>query len=91
MKRKQTKANDMKAIAKSNPTKGKAGAAKAAPAPSRDNRVRIRVTLSGDALAAYEALMSKGIDPSAAVSEALAEFSKAQKPRAKSFSRKVGA
>ncbi len=70
--------------------KARAGAAKAAPS-SAGSRTRIRITLTGDALAAYEAMKRSGIDPSAAVSAALAEFSKARKPKAKSFSRKVGA
>lgn len=81
----------MKSLAKTTTTKAKAGAAKAASAPSRDNRTRLRVTLSGDALTAYEALKRNGIDPSAAVSRALKDLSKTLLPRAKSFSRRVGA
>lgn len=89
MKRKsEMKSETAKAGTAAKTPKAKAGAAKAA--PSAGSRTRIRITLTGDALAAYEALKRNGIDPSAVVSAALADFSKARRPKAKSFSREVG-
>lgn len=96
MKRKQEmKSDTAKAAPKKVAAKARAGAAKAAPVRNAPTRIRVRITLTGDALAAYEALKGAGIDPSAVVSAALAEFSSASLAKRakspKSFSSKVEA